>query len=315
MTFTDREQTAMKEQLGGFLSFNAPMRRHTSLSIGGPADIYAEPPTLAALEACLKWMRTNDVPITIIGGGTNLLVTDKGIRGAVITLKKLASELTWMKDGKDEVKLTAGAGRSLHSVAHYAVSHGWKGLNFAIGIPGTLGGSIMMNAGTHNGSMGQVVDSLRVISPEGRIATVAKDDLTFSYRQCHICTEGASPYRPVIIIDAILKLAPGDAAELKQEADLLLESRKKSQPIHLKSAGCFFKNPRSGKSAGELIDLAGLKGTTMGGAMVSPLHANYLINTGEATARDMMALKDHVKRIVMDQFGVDLEEEVKIIGE
>ena len=315
MSIGEALKTELEKRFGAFIRMDEPMNRHTSFSIGGPADIYAEPSSVDQLVSFVAWIRAEALPITILGHGTNLLVKDKGIRGAVVTLKRLSSDIIIEERPEAGIFLSVNAGRSLQSVLSFAVDHSLKGLNFAAGIPGSVGGGIIMNAGTHKGAMGDVVDSIHILSPEGHFEKIFRKSLCFSYRKCDIRDGFGNPFPDVIIVDVIVKLESGDRASLRQERDAILMSRKQTQPMNLRSAGCFFKNPGPGKSAGELIDLSGMKGATIGGASVSERHANYFINQGNATANDMIGLRDLVRARVLDRFGVCLEEEVRIIGE
>lgn len=315
MAMAQKLKAELEKKFGDFVCLDEPMSRHTSLSIGGPADAFARPVTMDQLVACVTWVKENNLPLTVIGHGTNLLVKDNGVRGMVITLKEIQSEIAIDHETEPHLFLTTGAGRSLHSVVSYAIDQGLKGLNFATGIPGTVGGGIFMNAGTNTGVMGDVIDSIRILTPEGRIERIFGKSLSFSYRKCDIRDDFGNTISDAVIVDAVFKLERGEKERLKKERELLASSRKKSQPMNQKSAGCFFKNPGSGKSAGELIDLSGLKGRQVGGARVSTLHANYFINEENATALDMIRLKDLVRQKVLEKFGVYLEEEVRIIGE
>ncbi|MBU0991648.1 MAG: UDP-N-acetylmuramate dehydrogenase [Proteobacteria bacterium] len=315
MVFDDKLKSELEKKFGNFVRFDVPMSSCTSLSIGGPADALAEPDTIDDLALCLKWVNEKKLPATVIGSGTNLLVRDNGIRGVVITLKKMNSDMLVAHETREHVFFTAGAGRSLHSVVRYAIDKGFSGLSFAIGIPGTVGGSIIMNAGTGKGTMGDVIDAVHILSPDGNIKILSRESLNFSYRHFDIRNKNGSTTRHAILIDAMFKLEKGDSDTLQKEADMIMSARKRTQPMNLKSAGCFFKNPDSGKSAGELIDIAGLKGKKIGGAEVSTIHANYFINAANATASDMLELRDLVRQKVADTFGIYLEEEVRIIGE
>lgn len=315
MAFDWKLKAELEQRFGEFIRMDEPMFRHTSFSIGGPADVFAAPGSVDQLISFVAWVRKEGLPITILGHGSNLLVKDKGIRGVVMTLKGLPSEITLEQETDCQQLLAVSAGRPLHSVLSFAIDQALKGLNFATGIPGSVGGGISMNAGTHSGSMGDVVESIRILSPEGHMVRIFRKSLSFSYRKCDIRDDFGNPVSDAIILDAMLRLERGEKNRLQQERDAILSSRKKSQPMNLKSAGCFFKNPASGKSAGELIDLSGLKGANVGGARVSERHANYFINEGKATAADMIGLRDLVRERVLNRFGVYLEEEVRIIGE
>ncbi|WP_207680709.1 UDP-N-acetylmuramate dehydrogenase [Desulfonema magnum] len=296
------------------------MSEHTSFRVGGPADVYITPETPEELAETINGVRQRKLNYLVIGGGTNLLVSDSGIRGVVIVLGKCLNKITHTATEKENlVALTAGAGAKLHRICRFAITQGLQGMNFALGIPGTVGGAVMMNAGTASGSVEGVIDSVNVLLPEGRTRKIQKKDLNFEYRKLSWnminCAEKKSDFFKPIILDGEFHLRPSDPVKLKKEAEHMLKTRKKTQPANLPSAGCFFKNPMSGKTAGELIDLAGLKGKKIGGAEVSPIHANFIINSDRASAADILALKSLIQETVSELFDIDLETEVKIIGE
>ena len=299
----------------GNVRFDEPMFQHTSLRIGGTADIFAEPESLEALINIVKWTLTKRIPYLIIGGGSNLLVRDNGIRGIVISLKKCLNSITENRKNDLFVEISAGAGVKLQKLCSFAINKGLKGMNFALGIPGSVGGAIMMNAGTEHGFMEQVINSVDVLMPDGEIKTINKTNLDFSYRELSWRLEqNKDATNRSIIIRGNFLLAHNEPAKLKKEAELILAARNKKQPTNLPSAGCFFKNP-SGMTAGELIDKAGLKGKIMGGAMISTKHANFIINKDNASAKDIIALMKEAQKRVEKRFNIFLEPEVKIVGE
>ena len=300
----------------GNVRFDEPMFQHTSLRIGGTADIFAEPESLEALINIVKWTLTKRIPYLIIGGGSNLLVRDNGIRGIVISLKKCLNSITENRKNDLFVEISAGAGVKLQKLCSFAINKGLKGMNFALGIPGSVGGAIMMNAGTEHGFMEQVINSVDVLMPDGEIKTINKTNLDFSYRELSWRLEqNKDATNRSIIIRGNFLLAQNEPAKLKKEAELILAARNKKQPTNLPSAGCFFRNPQSGLTAGELIDKAGLKGKIMGGARISPEHANFIINSEKASAADIIALMEEAQERVYRRFNVFLEPEVKIVGE
>ncbi len=294
--------------------FDAPMAQYTSLRVGGPAEALIYPHNIAALCELLRFCSRRQIPYYIIGGGTNLLVKDKGIKGIVVSLKAFPNEISIKGEHKNSLIVEATAGVKTASLCQFAVENGLQGLNFAIGIPGTVGGAIVMNAGTTGGTVADVIDSLQVLHPDGTMKTYPKNELCFSYRALFFNYPEQASGKGVVILSGIFLLEPSGRQELQIEAEKILKTRKRSQPSGWAGAGCFFKNPAGEKSAGELIERAGLKGKYVGNAQISTKHANFLINTGGATAGDIIALMNEVKETVSRMFGVDLKPEVKIIG-
>jgi UDP-N-acetylmuramate dehydrogenase len=242
------------------------------------------------------------------------LVKDGGIGGIVISLNRCLKKIRTTEDGSG-VRLTAQAGVKLPSLCRYCIERGFAGLNFALGLPATVGGAIVMNAGTARGSMADVLESIGCLQPDGRWVRFDRRELDFSYR-C-LSWKGSGPNDEgvlPIIVDGSFSLKPRDAKMLADEAEELLKRRTAQQPVDQPSAGCFFKNPVPGRSAGELIEKAGLKGRQIGGARVSTRHANFIVNTGGATARDILALMELVQKRVAEKFEVELVPEVKIVG-
>jgi len=260
--------------------------------------------------------RQRDIPYIVIGDGTNLLVKDRGIRGIVVVLTKCLKSITKRGVGRDGIIVTALAGARMQALCSFAIKNGLKGMNFAIGIPGTVGGGIMMNAGTAHGSIKGVLDSIKILLPAGYTKIIMRENLNFDYRKLSLKDEvkEVNQGQPVIL-GACFCLHPSDPQKLKRDAEEILKARKERQPTGLPSAGCFFKNPLSGKTAGELIDLAGLKGKSIGGAETSLKHANFIINRGKASAGDMLALIELVQGTVSKKFNINLEPEVKIVGQ
>lgn len=301
--------------LGANVKFDEPMSRHTSLQVGGPAEAFAVPENIEALKSLVNWAGHNSVPYLIVGDGTNLLVKDSGIRGIVIVLTKCLKEISQSDKQADGVIVTAMAGVRLQTLCNYAIVHGLAGMNFALGIPGTVGGGIMMNAGTAGGWMQNVLEAVAVLMPTGRIKTIAKQELEFSYRRLTLnIKQNHGPKNQPVIIDGSFCLQPSDPQRLKAEAKEIIKTRKQKHPLNVPSAGCFFKNPAAGKTAGELIERSGLKGKSIGGAQVSSKHANFLVNTGRASAADFLALMEFVQKTVSSTFNIELEREVKIVG-
>jgi UDP-N-acetylmuramate dehydrogenase len=286
------------------LMLREPLGKYTSFKIGGPADLLALPQDKQTLVAVLEAARQEGIPVTLMGGGTNTLISDKGIRGLVIVLKELTSVPCIL----ESAVIRADAGERLSTVCQFAMDQGLAGLEFAAGIPGTLGGAIMMNAGTAAWEISQIVSCLTVIDTQTLgCHTLEKDDLTFSYRQ--LAADN------ILILEAQLTLTPENPAEIKKRFDQTLKTKKSTQPISLASAGCFFKNPAPETPAGKLIEDAGLKGVQINGAQISKHHANFIVNTGKARCEDILALKTLVQKTVFEKYQIKLETEVKVTGE
>ncbi len=285
------------------LLINENMSRHTSFHIGGPADVLAQPSTEEELAALLRVAKANDVPVTLIGNGSNLLVRDKGIRGIVIQLGNMFKDV----QASDHV-LVFGSGVSLAVASRIAAEHGLTGLEFAVGIPGSIGGAVYMNAGAYDGEMSNVVTSVRVMDYDGKVQEITAEKLDFGYR--HTALQGSGD----IVLQVICDLADGDKNEIKSKMEDFNNRRRTKQPLEYPSAGSMFKRP-PGYFAGTLIDQTGLKGYTVGGAQVSPKHAGFVVNVGGATASDVLQLIADVQEKVQAAHGVHLEPEVLILGE
>lgn len=293
----------LKHKMPGHVFCNEPMKKHTSFKIGGPADILVQPQDADALAQALAAARDCGVPVTILGNGSNVLVRDKGIRGLVI---KIGNALkTFRQDGE---RLYFGAGYSLALASRKAWECGLSGMEFAVGIPGSIGGAVYMNAGAYNGEMKCVVESVRVMDMAGKAMELTAEDLQFGYRKTSLQQSG------YIITEVCLKMQPGDKDAIKAMMDDFSSRRISKQPLELPSAGSMFKRP-PGHFAGTLIEQAGLKGYTVGGAQVSEKHAGFVVNRGSATAADVLQLIADVRRIVMEKAGVELHPEVLVIGE
>ena len=314
MPLGTKEKNWLTEQFGRHVRFDEPMTRHTYFKVGGPAEAFVTPPDMAGLEQLMSWCRSGRQPWMVIGGGSNLLVKDGGIGGIVISLGLCLKDIRTTEGGSD-IRLTAQTGVKLPSLCRYCIERGFAGLNFALGIPATVGGAIVMNAGTARGSMADVLESIDCLQPDGRWVRFDRRELDFSYR-C-LSWKGSGPNDEgviPIIVDGSFSLKPGDAKMLADEAKEILKLRAAKQPIDQPSAGCFFKNPTPDRSAGELIEKAGLKGRQIGNARVSTRHANFIVNTGGATARDILSLMELVQKRVAEKFEVELVPEVKIVG-
>ena len=282
--------------------FDEPMKKHTTFRIGGNADMFVAP-KLSQIPQIIALAKEYEVPVTIVGNGSNLLVGDKGIRGLVVCFSKLAEELVI-----DGTHMTIGAGTLLSKAASEAAKKGLSGLEFAAGIPGTLGGAMVMNAGAYGGEMKDVVVSAKVLTQEGEILDLDVKDLDLSYR--HSCI----PEKGYIVLSATVLLTPKEESEIRAEMDDYKNRRIEKQPLEYPSAGSTFKRPE-GHFAGKLIQDAGLKGYTVGDAQVSEKHSGFVINIGNATADDVLKLISDVQDKVEEQFQITLEPEVKMIGE
>ena len=293
----------LKQAVGaGIFLTDEPMRRHTTFRTGGPADIYIEPSGVEELKQVLDICREENVAYTIIGNGSNLLVSDQGFDGVVLQVYK---NMNQMAVEGEHLRVQAGA--LLSATARKALEAGLTGMEFAAGIPGTMGGAAVMNAGAYGGQMADVIESAECLPASGEIKTLKKEDMRLGYRSSVFKKGG------LIIISLTLALKKGDKAEIKAEMDELLNRRKQKQPLEYPSAGSTFKRPE-GYFAGALIEKNGLKGLSVGGAQVSEKHAGFVINRGGATAADVKALIGKIQKKVFENDGVMLEPEVIFTG-
>jgi UDP-N-acetylmuramate dehydrogenase len=305
----------LKSRFGSNVKFDEPMSKHTSLRVGGPAQAFVAPENVEALKALVTWSWHKKIPYLILGNGTNLLVKDSGITGVVILLTQCLNTISQTDRNTHGIMVTAMAGAHMKTLCSFALKRGLEGMNFAMGIPGTVGGGIMMNAGTSYGSMERVLESISILLPTGEVRNIKKENLDFAYRKLSWNKEDTGAhFRQQVILDGCFRLNPSDPEKLKKEAQKILETRWQRQPRGLPSAGCFFKNPVSGKTAGELIEAAGLKGKSMGGAKISSKHANFIINHHNASAADFLELMELVEETVLTKFNINLEREVKVVG-
>ncbi len=281
---------------------NAPMRDYTTLKLGGPADYLAFPSSAEELAALFAEAEAAGLPVTVIGHGSNLLVLDGGIRGLVVRIGNKMNQIR-----REGCSIRAQAGALLGSVAAAAAENGLTGLEFASGIPGTVGGGVRMNAGAYDGEMSQIVESVTGVMRDGSMVTLGRDDLDFRYR--HSSVGGLR----LTITEAVFTLKEGLREEIRARMSELNARRAEKQPLDLPSAGSTFKRP-DGYFAAALIDQCGLKGYTVGGAKVSTKHAGFLVNTGESAA-DFLKLMRTVQRIVEERTGILLEPEIRILGE
>lgn len=283
------------------LRFNEPMSKHTSFRIGGPAEVMAFPKDTEELAELLKVSALLDCKLSILGAGTNVLAPDEGVPGLVICLKDCMDGMELLDS--DRIRIFAGV--TMTRAAVFAAQHGLGGLEFAHGIPGSVGGGVYMNAGAYGGEISQVCESVDVMWPDGRVETVAAENMDFSYRHSRLeDTEG-------IIISAIFRLIPKPVDEIRGKMQELMKRRSASQPLDMPSAGSAFKRPERGYAAA-LIDDAGLKGYRVGNAAISVKHAGFAVNLGGATAGDVRKLLSDVSDMVFEKSGIRLEPEVRI---
>ncbi len=279
-----------------------PLRKHVSFRIGGPADVLVLPRALDELRAVVRWLFAEHVRFTVLGQGSNVLIADAGVRGVVVKVGKGVDRVVFEGD-----RVTAEAGAGLPHLARDAAGRGLSGLEFAAGIPASVGGAVAMNAGAHGHAMQEILISARVLMPDGEhVLTPAM--LGYAYRTSTL------QQRPAVVADATLQLQRSDPDAVRRRTEEWLAHRNATQPIGPPSSGCVFRNP-PGDHAGRLIDLAGGKGLQVGGARVSEIHANYIVNTGDATAADVSALMRKVNALVGEKFGVRLDPEIKLVGE
>lgn len=282
---------------------NEPMKKHTSFRIGGPADIMVFPSELNHIRWSLSMSKKHQIPIFVMGNGTNLLVRDKGIRGIVLKIAEKYSQI-WV-EGQN---IRAQAGVLLSKLSNAALQAGLTGLEFASGIPGSLGGAIAMNAGAYGGEMKDVVQSVTAMDDKGNEYYLQSEDIRFGYRRSIIQD------RKWIVLEVSMYLDKGDYEKSKAFIADLSQRRREKQPLSFPSAGSVFKRP-VGYYTGKLIEDAGLKGMRCGDAQVSKLHANFIINLGNATSDDVLSLIDMVKQKVKEQFGVEMIPEIRVVGE
>ena len=280
-----------------------PMKKHTTFRIGGPADYYLCPHSTEELQKILQICRENKLEFFILGNGSNLLVSDKGYRGVVIQLWKNFSDIE-----TEDNTITVKAGALLSKVAAEAMEESLTRMEIASGIPGTMGGAVMMNAGAYGGEMKDIIREVTVLTREGELLTLSKEEMNFGYRTSVVKEKG------YVVISAVLQLRKGDREEIRKVMDELKERRVTKQPLDMPSAGSTFKRPE-GYFAGKLIMDAGLRGFSVGGAQISEKHCGFVVNKGDATAADVLGLIGEVQKRVQEKFGVALEPEVKFLGE
>jgi len=291
------------DRFKGRLHFNVPMSSHTSLGVGGAADVLAAPADLEDMRIILSFAGDKGYPLLAMGSGTNLLVKDGGVRGVVLDLSEGFGKITVMEENRIE----AGAGVRLSELVALCKERGLSGLEFAAGIPGCIGGAVAMNAGAYSGEMKDIIEDIEVCNRKGKLATIKATDIGFTYRGTGLAPD-------VVILKARMQLLPSSSEEVKKRIADYRGRRRGTQAINLPNAGSVFKNPAK-MSAGRLIEEAGLKGLRRGGAQVSDVHANYIVNRGNAKASDVLALIADVRDSVFQRTGILLEPEIKVVGE
>lgn len=299
---------AVKDSLNRFvpedyIKMQEPMSRHTTFKVGGPADCLVCPQDTEQLKGVLNYLTKVEIPYFVVGNGSNLLVSDAGYRGVIVKVGEAMSQVR--VEGNN---IIAGAGASLAKVARTALEHGLTGLEFAAGIPGTVGGALIMNAGAYDGEMKMVVSRVTVVDQHGVEMSLDNATMEFGYRS------SALKNQKFVATECEFNLEPGDKEQMKAKMDDFAARRRDKQPLEYPSAGSTFKRPE-GHFAGKLIQDAGLAGMQVGGAQVSTKHCGFVINTGEATAKDIHILIGFIQDKVKDTFGVDLEPEVIRLGE
>lgn len=293
----------LQELNAGKVKINEPMAQYTTIKIGGPADLFIEPSSIENLAKVMEIVRKHNLKWRAIGRGSNLLVSDEGIEGAVI---KLGPGMDELEINGSEIK--AGGGYSLVSLATLISKKGLSGLEFASGIPGSVGGAVYMNAGAHGSDISKILTKAHVLFDDGTMEWLSNEEMEFSYR-----TSVLQIKRPGIVVEAAFKLAEGDRSTIVAEMQKNKDYRKETQPWNFPCAGSIFRNPLP-QYAGRLVQEAGLKGFNIGGAKISEMHGNFIVNAGGATAGDVLAVIQHVKDTIYNMFGIKMETEVEIIG-
>ena len=287
---------------GDAVLLDEPMKNYTTIKTGGLADIIVMPQSITEIQSIIKICKENDVPYFVMGKGSNLLVSDKGMRCVVVKLGDKFAKITI--DGNDVI---AQAGVSLSELSEKIMEKSLKGFEFAGGIPGTLGGATTMNAGAYGGEMKDIIKSVKALNTEGEIINLSSEELEFGYRTSMIQVKN------YIVLEVKMEFEKGNYEEIVKTTKDLMETRKAKQPLHLPSCGSVFKRP-AGHFAGKLIEDSGLKGKKIGGAKVSELHCGFIVNVDNATTSDVLNLIELIQKTVKSKFKIQLETEVKIIG-
>ncbi len=305
---TSEVRSLFRQELGEFVRFDEPLAPHLAYRIGGPADILVFPRTPKDLSWLALVCEKFDLPVTVIGTGTNLLVVDGGLRGVVVSLAKAFREIELLDKADGGVHIRCGAGVEKPRLLEWAIQKGLSGLEFSAGVPGTLGGGIYMNAGTKYGCYADILTELQLFDFKHGLRSLPRNELYFGYRE-------QTAVGNALVVSMVFALKPGSSLQIRGEVDRIIAERAAKQPLDYPSCGSTFKNPPNGLSAGRLIEKAGLKGTVIGGAEISLKHANFILNKNNAKAEDVLALIDLVKKTVLEQFQVQLECEVIVLGQ
>lgn len=291
----------LRERLTGPVRQDEPLARHTTYRIGGPAALFIECATVTDLASAIPILAEEGVEWTVLGKGSNVLASDSGYEGAVLTLGH-----DFKRHSIEEGHLRSGAAVLLAAIVQDAFKLGLSGLEFAVGIPGTVGGALAMNAGSKDVWIGSVVESVTLFAPGQGLIALRGPEIAWGYRQSGLSARG-------IIVETALRVSESDEVDIRRAMEASLRRRKRTQPLGVPSAGSVFKNP-DGDSAGRLIEAVGLKGMRLGGAMVSEVHTNFIVNTGGATANDVVALVKLIREAVKDVYGIELKPEIRFLG-
>ncbi len=297
--------TDIQRRLGIKTSRDEPLARFTTMRVGGPADLFAEVRNPFELRGIVRFARTRDIPLFLIGRGSDLVISDAGIGGLVVVVRAAAERI-------EGDRLIADAGLQMARAATTSKSAGLSGLEFGLAIPGTVGGAVWANAGAHGSEVRDILVEAQVIGADGQERTLGPDELGMAYRETSL--KHAVAGRPEVVLQATFALEPADSDTISARLDDIRRWRQAHQPVGQKSAGSVFRNPEGG-SAGRIIDELGLKERRLGGAMVSPRHANFIVNTGGATAADVRGLAELVRETVRRERGIELSYEVEFVGD
>ncbi|MEC1520946.1 UDP-N-acetylmuramate dehydrogenase [Neobacillus niacini] len=295
--------TEIQELNIGKVKRNELLSQHTTMKIGGPADIFIEPASLGDIQKVMTFLKERQIPWRAIGRGSNLLVSDKGIEGVVIKLGPGLDHLTI-----NDSTITVGGGHSLVSLSTLISKKGLSGLEFASGIPGSVGGAVYMNAGAHGSDISKILTKAHILFEDGSMEWISNDEMEFTYR-----TSVLQKKRPGIVLEAEFQLTKGDRTSIVSQMQKNKDYRKETQPWNFPCAGSIFRNPLP-NYAGKLIEDAGLKGYQIGGAKISEMHGNFIVNAGNATAKDVLDLIQYIKETILTSYGIKMETEVEIIG-
>jgi UDP-N-acetylmuramate dehydrogenase len=300
----EKQRQYLMEIAGEVLEYDCPMARYTTFRVGGKAEVLCPVETVERLQAVMAFLHQEAIPYLVIGRGSNLLVKDGGIEGVVLMLKGGLATIEKSLEGGSIV--TGGGGLSITELLRYCGNEGLGGLEFLAGIPGTLGGAVAMNAGAWGQDVGARVGRVQLVMPHADVVTMTREDMHFSYRS-------SSTPRGAVIVAVELALDRVEPEEVTAKVETCLKERQEKQPLKHPSVGSIFKNPPNGY-AGALIEKAGLKGKRIGGAMISPKHANWIVNMGGAQAKDILALMKLARQRVKEQTGIVLDPEIKVVG-